>query len=87
MEFAEASSPLSASMRFPFIRLLLNILPREIVATGTRLDMLRGVPVIYSCFIGYDILGHRSGPTARTALRSLRGLIVPSAKSSRPAAV
>lgn len=59
---------------FPFIRLLLNILPREIVATGTRLDMLRGVPVIYSCFIGYDILGHRSGPTSRTALRSLRGI-------------
>ena len=59
---------------FPFIRLLLNILPREIVATGTRLDMLRGVPVIYSCFIGYDIIGHRSGPTSRTALRSLRGI-------------
>ncbi|MAG36352.1 MAG: hypothetical protein CL878_08920 [Dehalococcoidia bacterium] len=59
---------------FPIIRVLLNILPREIVATGTRLDMLRGVPVIYSCFIGYDIIGHRSGPTSRTALRSLRGI-------------
>ncbi len=59
---------------FPFIRVLLNILPREIVATGTRLDMLRGVPVIYSCFIGYDIIGHRSGPMSRTALRALRGI-------------
>lgn len=59
---------------FPLIRVLLNILPREIVSTGTRLDMLRGAPVIYSCFIGYDVIGHRCGPTSGAAWSSLRGI-------------
>lgn len=59
---------------FPLVRLLLNVLAREIVTAGTRLDMLRGVPVIYSCFIGYDVVAHHSGPLSRNSLRVLRGI-------------
>jgi hypothetical protein len=59
---------------FPIVRILLNVLAREIVTAGTRLDMLRGVPVIYSCFIGYDVVAHHSGPLSRNALRVLRGI-------------
>ncbi|HEX2036116.1 MAG TPA: alkaline phosphatase family protein [Chloroflexota bacterium] len=59
---------------FPLVRLLLNVLAREIVTAGTRVDMLRGVPVIYSCYIGYDVVGHHSGPLSRNALRVLRGV-------------
>jgi hypothetical protein len=53
---------------------LLNVLAREIVTAGTRLDMLRGVPVIYSCYIGYDVVAHHSGPMSRNSLRVLRGI-------------
>ena len=59
---------------FPIVRILLNVLAREVVTAGTRLDMLRGVPVIYSCYIGYDVLGHHSGPLSRNSLRVLRGI-------------
>jgi hypothetical protein len=59
---------------FPIVRVLLNVLAREVVTAGTRLDMLRGVPVIYSCYIGYDVLGHHSGPLSRNTLRALRGI-------------
>src|SRR5436190_15185730 len=59
---------------FPIVRVLLNVLAREIVTTGTRVDMLRGVPVIYACYIGYDVVAHHSGPLARNSLRVLRGI-------------
>ncbi len=59
---------------FPLVRILLNVLAREIVTAGTRVDMLRGVPVIYTCYIGYDVVGHHSGPLSRNALRVLRGI-------------
>jgi Type I phosphodiesterase / nucleotide pyrophosphatase len=59
---------------FPLVRILLNVLAREIITAGTRVDMLRGVPVIYTCYIGYDVVGHHSGPISRNALRVLRGI-------------
>jgi hypothetical protein len=59
---------------FPIVRVLLNVLAREIVTAGTRLDMLRGVPVIYTCYIGYDVVAHHSGPMSRNSLRVLRGI-------------
>jgi len=59
---------------FPLVRVLLNVFAREIVTAGTRVDMLRGVPVIYSCYIGYDVVGHHSGPVSRNSLRVLRGI-------------
>jgi hypothetical protein len=59
---------------FPLVRLLLNVLAREIVTAGARVDMLRGVPVIYACYIGYDIVAHHSGPMSRNSLRVLRGI-------------
>jgi hypothetical protein len=59
---------------FPIVRVLLNVLAREIVTAGTRVDVLRGVPVIYTCYIGYDVVAHHSGPMSRNSLRVLRGI-------------
>jgi hypothetical protein len=59
---------------FPIVRILLNVLAREIVTAGTRVDLLRGVPVIYTCYIGYDVVAHHSGPMSRNSLRVLRGI-------------
>src|SRR5919199_827027 len=59
---------------FPIVRILLNVLAREIVTAGARLDLLRGVPVIYACYIGYDVVAHHSGPMSRNSLRVLRGI-------------
>jgi hypothetical protein len=59
---------------FPVVRLLLNVLAREVVTAGTRVDMLRGVNVIFSCYIGYDVVAHHSGPLSRNSLRVLKGI-------------
>ncbi|MSQ44441.1 MAG: hypothetical protein EXR45_09610, partial [Chloroflexi bacterium] len=59
---------------FPLLRVLLNVLARDVITAGTRLDMLRAVPIIYTCYIGYDVVGHHSGPLSRNSLRTLKGI-------------
>ncbi len=59
---------------FPLVRVLLNILARDVITAGTRLDMLRAVSRIYTCYIGYDVVGHHSGPLSRNSLRTLKGI-------------
>ena len=59
---------------FPLVRVLFNVLARDVITAGTRLDMLRSVPIIYTCYIGYDVVGHHSGPLSRNSLRTLKGI-------------
>lgn len=59
---------------FPLVRVLFNVLARDVITAGTRLDMLRAVPIIYTCYIGYDVVGHHSGPLSRNSLRTLKGI-------------
>lgn len=57
---------------FPFIRVLSNVVVRELQTMCILLDVYLGVPVIYSTFMQYDELGHHFGPSSFQALRDLR---------------
>lgn len=57
---------------FPFIRILSNVVVRELQTMAILLDVYLGVPVIYSTFMQYDELAHHFGPSSREALVDLR---------------
>ncbi|HEX5830715.1 MAG TPA: alkaline phosphatase family protein [Gemmatimonadaceae bacterium] len=57
---------------FPFIRILSNVVVRELQTLAIQLDVYLGVPVIYSTFMQYDELAHHFGPSSRMALTDLR---------------
>jgi hypothetical protein len=57
---------------FPFIRILSNVIIRELQTMAILLDVYLGVPVIYSTFMQYDELAHHFGPSSRQALADLR---------------
>jgi hypothetical protein len=57
---------------FPFVRILTNVVVRELQTMAVLLDVYLGVPVIYTTFMQYDELGHHFGPSSRQALRDLR---------------
>lgn len=57
---------------FPFVRVLSNVIVRELQTMAILLDVYLGVPIIYSTFMQYDELGHHFGPSSFQALRDLR---------------
>jgi type I phosphodiesterase/nucleotide pyrophosphatase len=57
---------------FPLVRILSNVVVRELQTMAILLDVYLGVPVIYSTFMQYDELGHHFGPSSFQALRDLR---------------
>src|SRR5438270_13403964 len=57
--------------RFYWNRLLTECLFPEFAANATVIDVARGTPIVYACFIGYDEYAHRRGPTSRAALVKL----------------
>ena len=57
---------------FPFVRILTNVVVRELQTIAILLDVYLGVPVIYSTFMQYDELAHHFGPTSKQALKDLR---------------
>jgi hypothetical protein len=57
---------------FPFIRILSNVIIRELQTMAILLDVYLGVPVIYSTFMQYDELAHHFGPSSKQALADLR---------------
>jgi hypothetical protein len=57
---------------FPFIRILSNVIVRELQTMAILLDVYLGVPVIYSTFMQYDELAHHFGPSSKQALVDLR---------------
>ncbi|HWL39083.1 MAG TPA: alkaline phosphatase family protein [Gemmatimonadaceae bacterium] len=57
---------------FPFIRILSNVVIRELQTMAILLDVYLGVPVIYSTFMQYDELAHHFGPSSTQALSDLR---------------
>jgi hypothetical protein len=57
---------------FPFIRILSNVVIRELQTMAILLDVYLGVPVIYSTFMQYDELAHHFGPSSKQALTDMR---------------
>ena len=59
---------------FPITRAIINIVFREVATAGAIMDMFCGLPVIYVSYLGYDTVGHHSGPLSKNAMRTLRGI-------------
>jgi uncharacterized membrane protein YvlD (DUF360 family) len=57
---------------YPFLRAATNIFLRDVGAYFTVLDIIRGVPAIYTLWAGYDEVAHHSGPWTRDAMLTLR---------------
>jgi hypothetical protein len=60
--------------RFLYMRLFVSVIARELSTHGAVLDVLRGVPVIYLDYLGYDEYAHRRGPDSELALYNLSGI-------------
>lgn len=56
---------------FPFVRILSNVVVRELQTMAILLDIYLGVPIIYSTYMQYDELAHHFGPASRQALADL----------------
>ena len=67
-----ASRATHAEGIFPFVRILSNVIVRELQTMAIMLDVWLGVPVIYSTFMQYDELAHHFGPSSTGALSDLK---------------
>lgn len=61
-------------LKFILVRLSVCVLLRELVVTGVKIDIARGLPVIHLNFFGYDEQSHRRGPSSRFAHWTLMGI-------------
>ncbi|PJF47593.1 MAG: hypothetical protein D6709_01410 [Chloroflexi bacterium] len=63
--------------RFPSpytgLRVVTNVLLRDLAVYATMHEIIRGAPVIYMSFIGYDEVAHHAGPDSPDAMNTLRG--------------
>jgi uncharacterized membrane protein YvlD (DUF360 family) len=57
-----------------FLRVLTNVFLRDLSVYVAILDISRGVPIIYTTYIGYDQVAHHAGPDSQDALNVLRGM-------------
>src|SRR5262249_30309895 len=57
--------------QFLFHRVLTECMFAEFAANSCVIDIARGTPIVYACFIGYDEYAHRRGPFSRMALLKL----------------
>jgi hypothetical protein len=57
---------------FPFLRIVSNVIFREIETFAVLVDIYRGVPAIYATYYGYDEVAHHFGVQSLSAGQSLR---------------
>ncbi len=59
---------------FPLLRIITNVLFREIETFAVLVDIYRGVPAIYASYYGYDEIAHHFGLDSIAARQALRGI-------------
>ncbi len=59
---------------YPFLRAVSNVFLRDLATFMVSLDVIRGVPVIYTTYLGYDEVAHYAGPDTPDAMNTLRGI-------------
>ncbi|MFL5392273.1 MAG: alkaline phosphatase family protein [Myxococcales bacterium] len=69
--WARAVGSIQHEPQFLFHRVLTECLFAEFAANSCVIDVARGTPIVYACFIGYDEYAHRRGPDGRMALLKL----------------
>jgi hypothetical protein len=69
--WASTVGSLQHESQFLFHRVLTECLFSEFAANATVIDVARGTPIVYACFIGYDEYAHRRGPYSHMAMLKL----------------
>jgi hypothetical protein len=69
-----AGQDLWREVKFIPSRVGVTILMREFATIGAKIDVARGLPVIYLDLVGYDEQAHRRGPSSRFAHWTLKGI-------------
>jgi hypothetical protein len=59
---------------YPLLRAAMTVVMRELNTATLLADIVEGVPVSYSTYVGYDEVAHHSGIRAPDALTVLKGL-------------
>lgn len=59
---------------YPAIRAATNVFLRDLETFLVALDIIRGMPAIYTSLIGYDEVAHHAGPDSKDAYQTLRGI-------------
>ncbi len=59
---------------FPLLRVVSNVIFREVQTFAVLMDIYRGVPAIYTTYYSYDELAHHYGLDSRPARRALHEL-------------
>jgi uncharacterized membrane protein YvlD (DUF360 family) len=62
------------SPKFSFLRAVANAGFRESTAYFIMEDVVRGMPIIYANFVGYDMVSHYAGPDSSDAIGTLTGI-------------
>jgi len=57
---------------YPLLRAVTNIFLRDVGVYLTILDIVRGIPAIYTLWAGYDEVAHHSGPWTKDAMITLQ---------------
>jgi endonuclease/exonuclease/phosphatase family metal-dependent hydrolase/glycosyltransferase involved in cell wall biosynthesis len=55
-------------------RVAVGVLLRDFITIGAKMDVARGLPIVFCNFLGYDEQAHRRGPASNYAHWSLRGI-------------
>jgi len=66
--------PIPLARNFTFLRIMSNVVFREIQTFCVMMDIYRGMPAIYTTYYGYDEVAHHYGPLSRPALRALSAI-------------
>ncbi len=69
-----AGQDLGKEIKFIPSRVGVSILMRELATIGAKIDVARGLPVVYLDLVGYDEQSHRRGPSSRFARWTLKGI-------------
>lgn len=65
---------LTRSIKFSFLRAVINAFFRESTTYFVMEDIVRGMPIIYANYLGYDMVAHYAGPNSWDALSTLTGI-------------
>lgn len=66
--------PLVNELRFVPTRVLAAALLREVVTSGAKVDLARGLPIVHVNLVGYDEQAHHRGPASGFARWTLQGI-------------
>jgi len=59
---------------YPLIRAATNVFLRDVGTFAVIMDIIRGMPAVYTTYVGYDEVAHHAGPDTWDAMSTLRGL-------------